>query len=336
MNDSESTPVIIHESELQRQHARIALPGSARIGTDFYSVKNLSAGGLAVSAVKGFHKSGDILPLHLTLRFDDFSITIDFNTRVQHYDARAGLLGLSFISLNKQKLSILVGIIRKVIAGDYLSGEEILQAANRTDFARLGENDNTKQKPLSLMGKILAATTIALLGLAATGFIAGNIYENLFLLKSQNAFVGSEMQVVKSPAAGLWEITAKDNFIRKGETLGMIGKTHAVVSPCDCVIYKREASGQTAALQQNIATLVPVRARPFIVAELGTNDVQRVKTDLPVTIRISGTRLHVSGKIAGIQYAATPSPHAVITIKPDQSLPVDLTGRPAQITFRVH
>ena len=66
----------------------------------------------------------------------------------------------------------------------------------------------------------------------------------------------------------------------------------------------------------------------------------------PVTLTIAGSETQFTGHIAAIQsslsvqdtapLAGLQAPYAIVKVKPDTKLPVDLAGRPAQVLFKAY
>jgi hypothetical protein len=114
-------PKIVHESEAQRQFIRLKLPARATLGGIQYQVNDLSAGGLSLLSVQTPPKAGEKFPLELTLPFQDYSMDVQLEAEVEHYDADQKMLGCRFVNLNASQLSVLNHVLRAFIAGDVVA-----------------------------------------------------------------------------------------------------------------------------------------------------------------------------------------------------------------------
>src|SRR4051812_13042787 len=115
---SATAPQVVHESETQRQHVRLPLPARAEIEGKDHEIKDLSSGGVAVRDVAGTYARGQRLPLRLKLPFGSFSMDINVESEVQHFNAKDKVVGCLFINLSADHIALLNYVLKAFIAGD--------------------------------------------------------------------------------------------------------------------------------------------------------------------------------------------------------------------------
>ena len=122
---------VVHESEAQRQHARVKIPAKLRFfGPDRTPVEarviDLSAGGLAFNAGQLPLKIGDKYKARLQFVIDNLGLAMDVELQVRSYDRETGRTGCQFQNLEPQDISTLRHLITSHLAGDIVSVGEML------------------------------------------------------------------------------------------------------------------------------------------------------------------------------------------------------------------
>jgi alginate biosynthesis protein Alg44 len=340
---------IVHESEVQRQHARMPVPARVSVGNKHYPIKNLSAGGVLISDITGEFVSGQQLRLQLTVPFSGFSLDINLDAEIRHYDAGKKTLGCNFINLTKDRISLLQHILKSFIAGDVVTSDEVLTIATRNNFANARRQDVKASQEPSLARQIPGLAIVALIGVLLVCFIAGNLYSSLFLLRSSDAAVTGPAFEVKAAAEGVYrsQIDNGSVTVRKNQVLGTItseaGRATPLTSPCDCYIVKTMGvDGQRVSAETSILSLIPVNASPLITAQIDSAHVAKMNTQTPAVIHVFGSKTRYTGHITTVESSltgktGTDGDHTVtMQIVPDQKLPVDLINRPAVISFQLY
>ena len=132
---------VVHESEAQRQHARVKIPAKLRFfGPDRTPVEarviDLSAGGLAFNAGQLPLKVGDVHKARLQFVIDNLGLAMDVEMQVRSFDRQTGRAGCQFQNLEPQDISTLRHLITSHLAGDIVSMGEVLATLQRDNFTK--------------------------------------------------------------------------------------------------------------------------------------------------------------------------------------------------------
>lgn len=354
-NMTTNSPQIVHESEAQRQFVRIQMPAKVEHNGKLHGIRDLSTGGIAILDVEGSVQKGAILPIKLLLPFQDFTLDINIDAQVQNYDEADRAIGARFTNLSKQQVSLLNHIIKSFIAGDVVESGDLLNVVARDSFVRVRKQVEEAPVAPNFARQALPIFIIALLGFAGALLIGRNVFESAFTVHSTNAVVEGDVIKISSASAGRFETALKPETIKvkTGETLGIVkdvnGTARTLSSPCDCYVLKAPSAKDIAVLANNdIITLAPVDSLPTVTVQLDTASVQSIKMASAVTISIAGDDADRAGVVVDITSSISESnqaqvatgaalqPYATIKIKAEQRIPVELIGRPAQVTFSTY
>lgn len=351
-----TAPQIVHESEAQRQHTRLPLPARAIIKGEDYGVRDLSSGGLGVSGITGDFACGNTLDITLRLPFGTFSLDLNLQGEVQHYNPADKLLGCNFVKLTTEQLALINHVLKAFLAGDVVASGDLLNVASRDSFVKA-----RKQSP-SIVGappvfdikrQIPGLVVMGVLGLIAAYIIGGNIYDSAFILKSTDAYVSAQILEVNAPAKGTFTLALAPgaSTVEAGQVIGEIVDSRAgpspsirVVSPCNCQVVRMNVNdGQFVSPETSLMSLTPSDVKPIVVATIEPVSAGRIKTDSKAIITIAGTQKEFSGRVTRMksgladesvntQPGYVPKP-VFVTITPDQPLPADLADVPARVVF---
>ena len=102
---------VVHESEAQRQHARVKIPAKLRFfNTDRTQTEarviDLSAGGLAFTATQPL-TVGEVHKGRLQFVIDNLGLAMDVELQIRSYDRQTGRAGCQFQNLEQQDISTL-------------------------------------------------------------------------------------------------------------------------------------------------------------------------------------------------------------------------------------
>tara|TARA_B100001989_G_C24539203_1_gene466494 strand:+ start:1050 stop:2084 length:1035 start_codon:yes stop_codon:yes gene_type:complete len=333
---------IVHESETQRQFVRLPVPAKARIDEKEYDVKDLSSGGLSVVKVGKEYEDGTIVPLELFLPFSAFSLEVVIDTEVKYYDAKDKMLGLQFVNVTQDQVALLNHVMKSFMAGEIVRSGDLLNVAARENFVTERKKNSTNKTPVvNVSRQIPGLLVISTLGILAATFIALNLYDSLFTLRSSNALVqGAEIQV-RAVSQGMFQSKlapdAKD--VSEREEIGAVNGDD-LKSPCNCIISQvHRQDGEFVIPGDPILTLVPKESSPWIVATVKASDANKLSLKNEAHISIAGTAMDVKGYVASIKAVSSPALDglgtrmAEVRIIPEQNLPVELSGRPAKVVF---
>ncbi|WP_150776502.1 PilZ domain-containing protein, partial [Pseudomonas fluorescens] len=132
---------VVHESEAQRQHARVNIPTKLRFfgpdRTPFEArVIALSAGGLAFNAGQLQLTIGQVYKARLQFVIDNLGIAMDVELQVRSFDRQTGRAGCQFQNLEPQDISTLRHLITSHLPGDILSTREVLATLQRYNLPK--------------------------------------------------------------------------------------------------------------------------------------------------------------------------------------------------------
>ncbi|MFT2186694.1 alginate biosynthesis protein Alg44 [Pseudomonas putida] len=360
---------VVHESEAQRQHARVRIPAKLRFldaqrQVHEVKVEDLSAGGLSFHA-KQPQSVGDVLRGRLQFVVDNLGLSIDIEFQVRSYNPDNGRIGAQFQNLEPRDIATLRHIITSHLSGELISIGDVLNTLQRDNFTKA-----RKQKDggsgLSAFGRLKAVTVtlgVFVVGVAAFGFVAKSLYGMYFVSHAEAGVVAVPTTNVTMPRDGtVSSLVESGGQIVKGAPLAsfttsmldmlkgnledaqlepakieeLFGKqlSGTLTSPCDCVVARQLVDdGQYAAKGQPIFQLIPRTTNPMIEARFSYRQFDEVKPGTRVNFQVAGEDEVRTGQIVSSTSLNSEdlSSDIRVQIKPDSSLPAELAGRPASV-----
>lgn len=339
---------ITHESETQRQYPRFSMPARAILNGKEYEVKNISAGGIALRNVGDLYARGKKMTLELKLPFSAFSLSATLTAEAQYYNAGEKSLGCRFVNLTPEQVSFLNHAIKSFIAGDIVTAGNILNIVTRNNFTKARTHANTNAAASfrrQLPGLLLVLTA----GILIAALLAGNLYNSMFIVRANDAAVIGPVVSVRAAAEGLYNLRLDPGLklVQKGQTIGSVapstgGSAMTLQSPCDCYISKTYAeNGDVVAQNQQIMALVPIDAKPWIIAAIDPAQGKKIAPDSQATVSIFGSRVNYTGHAVSMESPLTDGHFesgkpVLMKISLDQKIPVDFVNRMAAVTFAIH
>ncbi|MFV3336108.1 PilZ domain-containing protein [Pseudomonas sp. NY15349] len=360
---------VVHESEAQRQHARVRIPAKLRFldpqrQAHDVKVDDLSAGGLS------FHTKqqltvGDVLRGRLQFTVDNLGLSMDIEFQVRSYHPDSGRTGAQFQNLEPRDIATLRHIITSHLSGELITAGDVLSTLQRDNFTKA-----RKQKDggsgLSAFGRLKAVTVtlgVFVVGVAAFGFIAKSLYGMYFVSHAEAGVVAVPTTTITMPRDGtVNSLVDSGGQIAKGAPLAsfttsmldmlkgnledaqlepakieeLFGKqlSGTLTSPCDCVVARQLVdNGQYAAKGQPIFQLIPRTTNPMIEARFTYRQFDEVKPGTRVNFQVAGEDEVRTGQIVSSASLNSEDLAANIRvqIKPDSALPAELAGRPASV-----
>ena len=361
---------VVHESEAQRQHARVKIPAKLRFfGPDRTPVEarviDLSAGGLAFNAGQLPLKTGDVHKARLQFVIDNLGLAMDVELMVRSYDRQTGRVGCQFQNLEPQDISTLRHLITSHLAGDIVTMGEVLATLQRDNFtkARKVKDGGHGMTPFGRLRAVTFSLAIFLVGLAAFGFIFKSVYGMYFVSHAQAGLVSVPGMNITMPRDGTVQSLVKDDGVAaKGAPLAtfstsmldvlkghldedqlqpakveeLFGKqmTGTLTSPCDCTVAQQlVANGQYASKGDVIFQLVPRNTQASVEARFSYRQFGDVRPGAPVTFQIAGEDQTRTGKIVSSTSlkSADLSSDIRVQIQPDEPLDSAFAGRPVEV-----
>lgn len=360
---------VVHESEAQRQHARVRIPAKLRFldpqrQAHDVKVDDLSAGGLSFHTKQQL-SVGDVLRGRLQFTVDNLGLSMDIEFQVRSYNPGSGRTGAQFQNLELRDIATLRHIITSHLSGELITAGDVLSTLQRDNFTKA-----RKQKDggagLSAFGRLKAVTVtlgVFVVGVAAFGFIAKSLYGMYFVSHAEAGVVAVPTTNVTMPRDGtVNSLVESGGQIAKGAPLAsfttsmldmlkgnledaqlepakieeLFGKqlSGTLTSPCDCVVARQLVdNGQYAAKGQPIFQLIPRTTNPMVEARFTYRQFDEVKPGTRVNFQVAGEDEVRTGQIVSSASLNSEDLAADIRvqIKPDSALPAELAGRPASV-----
>ncbi|AWM90401.1 hemolysin D [Pseudomonas sp. 31-12] len=361
---------VVHESEAQRQHARVKIPAKLRFfGPDRTPMEarviDLSAGGLAFNAGQLPLKIGDVYKARLQFVIDNLGLAMDVELQVRSFDRQTGRAGCQFQNLEPQDISTLRHLITSHLAGDIVSMGEVLATLQRDNFTKARKMKDGGHG-MTAFGRLRAVTfslAIFIVGLAAFGFIFKSVYGMYFVSHAQAGLVSVPGMNITMPRDGTVQslikadgVAAKgaplatfstsmldvlkghldDNQLQPAKVEELFGKqmTGTLTSPCDCTVAQQlVANGQYASKGDVIFQLVPRNSEANVEARFTYRQFADVRPGSTVSFQIAGEDTTRSGKIVSSTSlkSADLSSDIRVLIQPDEPLDSKFAGRPVEV-----
>ena len=360
---------VVHESEAQRQHARVKIPAKLRFFNSDRTpteakVIDLSAGGLAFTATQPL-TIGQVHKGRLQFVIDNLGLAMDVELQIRSYDRQTGRTGCQFQNLDAQDISTLRHLITSHLSGDIVTMGDVLATLQRDNFtkARKVKDGGSGMTAFGRLRAVTFSLAIFLVGLAAFGFVVKSLYGMYFVSHAQAGLVSVPGMNVTMPRDGTVQSLLKgDSVAAKGAPLAtfstsmldvlkghldedqlqpakveeLFGKqmTGTLTSPCDCVVAQQlVADGQYASKGDVIFQLVPRGSEANVEARFSYRQFGDVLPGTRVNFQIAGEDGQRSGKIISSTSLNSDdlSSDIRVQIKPDAPLDSALAGRPVDV-----
>ena len=363
--------IVVHESEAQRQHARVKIPAKLRfLGTYRtpmqVNIIDLSAGGLSFNAANQSFKVGDVLKGRLQFVIDNLGLAMDVDLLVRNADRQTGRVGCQFQNLDLQDIATLRHLITSHLSGDIVTLGEVLATLQRDNFtkARKVKDGGSGMSPFGRMKAVVVSAGVFVVGLVAFGFIVKSVYGLYFVTHAQSALVSVPGMNITMPRDGTVQSLIKDdNLAANGAPIAtfstsmldvikghldenqlqpanietLFGKqmTGTLTSPCDCVMAEQVvANGQYASKGDVIFQLVPRGSLANVEARFTYRQFADVRPGTPVSFQVADEEQIRTGTIVSSTSlnSADLSSDIRVQIKPDAPLDSTYAGRPVEVT----
>jgi alginate biosynthesis protein Alg44 len=369
VNSNSSNSNVVHESEAQRQFARLKLPAKIRfLSAEGKAVEaallDLSAGGFSLEAksgvlVEGKHYSGKLL-------FDvdgiGFSMAVSFQVR----SLTNNRVGCEFHNLRPREVSALRYIISGFMSGELINVGDILNTLQRENFTKVrsqkGEDGGSLFSRIKAMGVSLL---VFLIGLAACSYVLYQLYDIYFITHADSAQVSAAGQPVSMPREGtLQSLVEVGAVVSKGAPIATYSASMldalknvlpesemttenlerlfsksvqgTLTSPCDCqVVAQLVGDGQLASKGTAVFTLAPLDSVATIEARFPYRTFDELQPGTEVTFLVGGEHNPRSGTISSmvLQDGGLASDIRVM-ITPTLPLDIALSKRPVDVRIQ--
>ena len=326
---------VVHESEAQRQHARVKLPariryiGGNREGVDA-RLLDLSAGGFAFSSANNTPvQVGDLHKGKLLFQIDSISFSLEVEFQVRSYDSDSGRVGCEFQHLKPREIAALRYLITSYLAGEVISVGDMLNTLQRENFTKARKH-GAGSGGMGFFGRFRAvtvSTAIFVVGVGAFAVILNQIYNLYFVTHADSGVVSVANQQITMPREGTVESLVEPGAeVAKGAPIASFSANlldllkgnlteeqlnpsnieklfghqmkGTLTSPCDCrVVEQRVANGQFANKGDVIFTLTPRDSTATVEARFPYRNAAELSPGTHVNFQVAGDSEVRGGRI---------------------------------------
>ncbi|GLZ85774.1 mannuronan synthase [Metapseudomonas resinovorans] len=360
---------VVHESEAQRQHARVKIPGKIRYiarGERFEaSLLDVSAGGFAFTAGRANSSIGDHHKGRLMFQIDGLSLGLDVEFQVRAVDTRSERVGCVFHGLQPRDIATLRYLISSHLSGELVSAGDLLSTLQRENFTKPRKGGaGGGMGPLARLKAVGLSAGIFVVGVGAFAYILNSLYGLYFVTHADSAMVAVPSMQVTMPREGtVQSLVSADASVEKGAPIASFNATMlemlkghltddqltpknveelfgkqmkgTLTSPCNCKIARQlVADGQFASKGDVIFELVPQDTQATIQARFPFRHIGQAKPGARVTFQVAGEDQARHGKILSSSlHDGNMSADIRATIQPDEPLPSTFAGQPVEVSI---
>ncbi len=363
---------VVHESEAQRQYARLKMPARVRFpGPNRQALEcellDLSAGGFSFSdtahplSVGGHHKG------KLVFQVDGLGMAIDVEFQVRSVQGDGARIGCEFHNLRPREVAALRYLITSYTSGEMVTMGDMLNTLQRDNFAksRKGRDGGAGMGFFSRLRALSFSLAIFLIGVGAFTYILNQLYQLYFVTHADSAMVSLPSQTVSMPREGVVQasLVKVGGEVAKGAPLATFSATMldvlknnlpegqmtpdnierlfsktlqgTLTSPCDCrVVAQLVGDGQPAGKGAPVFELLPLQGQATIEARFPYKTFAKVQPGAEVRVQVAGDSVPRIGRISAVslQQGGLASDLRV-SILTDEPLATDMAGRPAEVVI---
>ena len=361
---------MVHESEAQRQHARLKLPAKVRFqgqqgGVQEVELIDLSAGGFSFEQGSQSVVEGKLYRGKLMFKVEGIGFAMDVEFQVRSIIG-GKRVGCEFHNLRPREMSALRYIISSFVGGELVNVGGLISILQRENFTKArGGKDNER---LSLLGRLRAMSltlVILVVGLGAFAYVLYQFYDIYFVTHADSAQVSVPGTQVAMPREGtVQSLVTVGSTVSKGApvatfTANMLDALKGALpesemtpdnlerlfnkrfqgtltSPCDCkVVSQLVGDGQVAPKGTPVFMLAPVDSVATVEARFPYRAFNKLQPGTPLTFLVGGETTERGGRIASIALQDGGLASDIrVHIQPDEPLASDLAKRPVDVRIR--
>lgn len=354
---------LVHESEAQRQFARIRIPAKIIINQQAYDVIDLSAGGLSIDNAKQALAPKSIYDARLVIRIDqfDFSYAVSLTTLNQMPNNN---MGCTFQNVDKQFTTAIRYIITAFLGGELISTGDLINTLSRDNHTSARKNKQLKvATPFERFKSIAGSLSFLAMGITAFSYVTLKIIGIYGVETSTSASVTSYVNEVNMPLDGVisYLISSDTKEVKKGQLLAtfssrevsidtthlpqntkdildtldtnMLSSKGSIGSPCDCLIINMDAiDSQFLIKGEKALTLLPKGSEAFITAHFSFKEGEHLKLGQKASYKVYGSDIYQQGIISDIKISED-GLTIQSKIKPDHALPISDFAKPVKVVL---
>jgi len=358
---------IVHESEAQRQHARVRLPATFEFADskNVFNVHELSASGLSLENNSLTLKIGQMETGILQFNMDGLLIGLQLTLQVKNIDSVNGRLGCIFHEMGQQEINTLRHMITSYLAGELITAGDVINTLQRDNFtkARKKGGDAADEHFYTKARALAGSVFVFILGLSAFSFVSSALYNLYFVTNAKSAFVDAASINVTLPRTGtLQSLVPEDGRVVKGAPIAnfsssmldvlkghldanalqgeqierLIGTTlkGTITSPCDCTVVKQVIADDQTANKGDVAfILVPTGEKAHISARFSYNNLDKLQPGGNVVLSITGDSQQQKGTIRTVMVDPKNPQEIIVTIDTESKLDASFAQRPVHVSI---
>ena len=373
MNTAAIAPNFVHESEAQRQFARVRMPAKLFVKLDGttmkFPIEDLSAGGFGIKLGTEGLRRGQVYNGRLVFRIDGFDLAVDVEFVPRSFTGNDNRCGCEFQNLGANEVSVLRYLITSFLSGELVSAGDVLNTLSRENFtkARKGKGSQALGFFASARAMVVSLLVMAI-GLLALTFVGYQLWQIYFVTTAESAMVASEQVPVRIPKdAKVTTLVDAGEQVEAGQAIAtfdapmlsyvndLVGNGNYTVtqieellgqsvrgtltSPCDCkVVNLLPAKDQYMSKGEKLAVVAPTDASAHVIARFNFADGGDLEEGQSVTLRLPGGDTQ-SGRIESL-FVDAESPNQPgnainALIQAGEPLPMQSVGRPIGVTVDV-
>lgn len=325
---------LVHESEAQRQYARVKIPATVRIlreakSDELFRVYDISAGGFSINASNHNFVPGNKEKGQLVFVIDGFKFLVDVEFETIYVSEQHNKIGFQFQNISQRNASALRYIITAFLSGEIVSVGDMVATLGRENYTsdRKAKGQPAGQSSLQKSAAFVATSVVFVIGLVAAFFVATQLYNILFVVHSKNAVISSPAFEVEMPKAGAFKSLVKvGDEVQAGQPiatmnlplLGYIsGSTENIAadelealatrnvsgtlsSPCDCVVSKVHPDSEFVSNGTSVVSLSDKSSAPMVDAYFDIADADDVHQGDVLSVNAMGTDYSFDARVTSI------------------------------------
>lgn len=362
---------VVHESEIQRQHARVRLPARIRFAYRNHPpvehvLLELSAGGFSFLPSKPMMAVGEHQKGMLVFTIDNLGLTMPVEFQVRSIASDSGRVGCQFHNLDSKDIATLRHLITAHLSGELVSVGELLTTLQRNNFSPARRDKG--RKGLGAFGRIKAlilSLFVLAIGVAAFGFIGKSLYELYFVTHALSAKVSVPSVQVTMPREGVvTSLIGENQTVTKGAPIATFNTSMlelikgqlnnnvqpgrieellrqqmkgTLTSPCNCTLVRQlVADGQYAGKGDVVFELAPRGSLASVEALFPYAKLNSVAPGSRIRFTVAGESEPRTGRVTSSNLNPTRSNDLTsdirVRIEPDEPLDNALVGRPVEVS----
>lgn len=362
---------LVHESETQRQHVRVRVPGVLEIEAGNnraqFRLLDLSAGGIGFEARNARLRPGQQFSGRIHITIEPIAVAIPVRCSIRHHDPETGRTGASFEQLAPPEIATIRRVVTAYLSGELIGVGDVMHTLARNNFTTpRGGGGGTQRR--GFFGSLRAAFITVLMlsaGAVALVYTAQRINEKVFATTSKAGRVSGPSFEVAMPRDGVFHsLVPADGVVKKGAPLGsfetsmfdlvrgqamdagmnpaqldsLLDRTikGTITSPCDCRVQALyTADEQYVGKGQPLATLEPLEYEPFVVARFAYPQADRLALGTPVELDIAGDLQTRKGRVTQIRRGSGTEvldDDLVVIVEPEAPISMGLVSRPVKVS----